>query len=95
VHSWAFAKLGHCLAYKARAAGVAFVQVDPAHASQVCHVCGYVDRRNRLSQSICKCGRCGFVGHADHNAAIDIAMRGVDRWGEITRPDAAPTLTAS
>ena len=95
VHSWAFAKLGHCLAYKARAAGVAFVQVDPAHTSQACHVCGYVDRRNRLSQSIFKCGRCGFVGHADHNAAINIAMRGVDRWGEIMRPDAAPTLTAS
>jgi len=31
----------------------------------------------------------------DHNAAIDIAFGGVDRWGEVMRPHAAPTLTAS
>ena len=36
-----------------------------------------------------------IVGHADHNAAIVIAARGVVRWGEVMRPHAAPTLTAS
>jgi IS605 OrfB family transposase len=95
LHSWAFAQLGGFLGYKAQAAGVAFVEVDPAYTSQTCNVCGWVDKRNRLSQSEFECGRCGFVGHADHNAAIVVAARGVDRWGEVMRPDAAPTLTAS
>jgi putative transposase len=95
VHSWAFAQLGGFLAYKAKAAGVAFVEVDPAYTSQTCSACAWVDKRNRRSQSEFECGRCGFVGHADHNAAINIATRGVERWGEVMRPHAAPTLTAS
>jgi IS605 OrfB family transposase len=95
VHSWAFAQLGGFLAYKAKAAGVAFVEVDPAYTSQTCSACGWVDKRNRRSQSEFECGRCGFVGHADHNAATNIATRGVERWGEVMRPHAAPTLTAS
>ena len=95
VHSWAFAQLGEFLGYKAQAAGVAFVEVDPAYTSQTCHQCGLVDKRNRRSQSDFQCARCDFVGHADHNAAIVIAARGVDRWGEVMRPNAAPTLTAS
>ena len=94
-HSWAFAQLGGFLAYKAQAAGVAFVQVDPAHTSQTCSACGWVDKRNRRSQSVFECVRCDFVGHADHNAANNIAERGVVRWGEVMRPHAAPTLTAS
>jgi putative transposase len=92
MHSWAFARLGSFLPYKARAAGVAFVQVD-AHTSQTCSRCGWVDKRNRLSQSDFKCGRCRFLGHADHNAALN-DMRGVEHWSEVMRPHAAPTLTA-
>jgi IS605 OrfB family transposase len=95
VHSWAFAQLGVFLGYKAQAAGVVFVEVDPAYTSQTCHVCGWVDKRNRRSQSEFECGRCGFVGHADHNAAKVLATRGVQRWGEVMRPNAALTLTAS
>jgi putative transposase len=95
VHSWAFAQLGAFLGYKAQAAGVPFVQVDPAYTSQTCSACGWVDKRNRRSQSGFECGRCGFVGHADHNAAINIAARGVECWGEVMHPHAAPTLTAS
>jgi IS605 OrfB family transposase len=94
LHSWAFAQLGAFVAYKAKRAGVAFVEVDPAYTSQTCHACGWVDKRNRRSQSEFECGRCGFVGHADHNAAINIAHRGVERWGEVMHPHAAPTLTS-
>jgi IS605 OrfB family transposase len=95
LHSWAFAQLGSFLAYKAKQVGVAFVEVDPAYTSQMCSRCGHVDKRNRLSQAAFECGLCDFVGHADHNAAVNIASRGVERWGEVMRPHAAPTLTAS
>jgi IS605 OrfB family transposase len=95
MHSWAFAQLGSFLAYKAKQVGVAFVEVDPAYTSQTCSACGWVDKRNRRCQAVFECGRCRFVGHADHNAAINIATRGVERWGEVMRPHAAPTLTAS
>jgi putative transposase len=95
LHSWAFAQLGSFLAYKAKQAGVALVEVDPAYTSQTCSACGWVDKENRRSQAEFDCRRCDFVGHADHNAAINIASRGVKRWGEVMRPHAAPTLTAS
>jgi len=95
VHSWSFAQLGRFLEYKTTQVGVAFVQVDPAYTSQTCNPCGYVDKKNRRSQAVFICGRCDFVGHADHNAARNIADRGVARWGEVMRPDAAPTLAAS
>ncbi|WP_198046938.1 RNA-guided endonuclease TnpB family protein [Kutzneria sp. 744] len=94
LHSWAFAQLGQFLTFKAQRAGVAVVQVDPAYTSQTCHVCGHVDKRNRRSQAVFHCGRCDFVGHADHNAALNIAARGVQRWGEVKRPHAAPILAA-
>jgi IS605 OrfB family transposase len=95
LHSWAFAQLGRFLRYKAELAGVAFVQVDPAYTLQEGHRCHWVDRKNRRSQAIFICGRCHFVGHADHNAAHIIAARGVVCWGEVMRPHAAPTLAAS
>ncbi len=95
LHTWAFAQLGSFLAYKAKQAGVAFIQVDPAYTSQTCSACGWVDKRNRRTQAVFECRRCRFVGHADHNAALNIASRGVKRWGEVMRPHAAPTLTAS
>jgi IS605 OrfB family transposase len=78
LHSWAFAQLGSFLAYKAKQAGVAFVEVDPAYTSQTCSACGWVAKKNRRSQAVFECGRCRFVGHADHNAALNIASRGVN-----------------
>ena len=70
-------------------------KIDPAYTSQTCSACGWVEKKNRRSQAVFECDRCRFVGHADHNAALNIASRGVERWGEIMRLYAAPTLTAS
>jgi len=40
-------------------------------------------------------GGVASLGTLTTNAAINIATRGVERWGEVMRPYAAPTLTAS
>jgi len=48
-------------------------KIDPAFTSQRCSACGRVDRGSRQSQAVFRCTACGFAGHADVNAAINIA----------------------
>ena len=58
-------------------------KVDPRYTSQTCSVCGYTDRKNRQSQSLFWCRRCGANGNADHNAAIRVAQKwwlGIRAW---------------
>lgn len=87
LHSWAFRQLGSFISYKARRAGVV-VRVAPAHTSQACSACGHVDRNNRLGQATFICRSCGFAGHADWNAARNIAMRGAAGWAAVNQPHA-------
>jgi putative transposase len=87
--SWSFHQLGSFLAYKARRAGIPLVEVDPRYTSQTCHRCGHRDKRNRPDQETFACRSCGVVAHADHNAALNIAQRGVEGWGAVNRPHAA------
>ncbi len=51
--------------------GIATTQVRAAYTSQTCSApgCGYVDKRNRRSQSQFTCLWCGLHIHADVNAA--------------------------
>ena len=74
-------------------------KVRPAFTSQRCSACGQVDARSRESQPRFVCTACGFAGHADVNAAINIAAghavtaRGGDG---VTRPvNREPHLLAS
>ncbi|GAA0457033.1 transposase [Actinoplanes capillaceus] len=87
--SWSFHRLGAFLSYKARRAGVPLVEVDPRYTSQTCSGCGYRDKRNRPNQETFICRSCGVVAHADHNAALNIARRGVEGWGAVNRPHVA------
>jgi putative transposase len=48
-------------------------KIKPHYTSQRCSACGQVDRHSRESQARFRCTACGFVGHADVNAAINIA----------------------
>ena len=48
-------------------------KVKPAFTSQRCSVCGHVDADSRESQARFVCTACGLAGHADVNAARNIA----------------------
>lgn len=75
LHSWAFADLRFKVTYKAERAGIPVVLVDARYTSQMCSCCGHTSRSNRPNQSTFKCRSCGFVAHADLNAALNIGRR--------------------
>ncbi|MFL6217217.1 MAG: zinc ribbon domain-containing protein, partial [Actinomycetes bacterium] len=53
----------------------------PAYTSQRCSACGHVAPENRESQAF-RCVACGHQGHADVNAALNIAVgHAVTAWG--------------
>ena len=74
-HSWGFYQLRQFIEYKAKLAGVLVVLVDPRNTSRTCPVCGYVDKRNRKTQSKFSCVSCGFSSIADYIAAVNISRR--------------------
>ena len=74
-HTWSFYQLRQFVSYKAKIYGVFVQVVDPRNTSRTCHSCGHVDKKNRKSQSEFVCTSCGFSGHADVIAAINIAVR--------------------
>ncbi len=76
LYSWSFFQLRSFLAYKAVLAGVVLVAVDPRNTSRTCPECGNIDKANRRSQAEFVCTGCGFVAHADHVGARNIASRG-------------------
>ena len=55
--------------------GIEAAEVASPYTSQECASCGYVDRRNRLSQSEFRCRFCGSQKHADVNAGRVITRR--------------------
>jgi IS605 OrfB family transposase len=77
--SWAFAQLRSFIAYKAEAAGVPAIFVDPRNTSRTCPRCGHVDKANRRSQSEFRCVRCCCAGHADYFAALEIRRRAASK----------------
>lgn len=73
-HGWSFHQLRHFIEYKAAIAGIEVVYIDPRNTSRECVQCHHIDKR-RPTQSKFKCVQCGFVGHADHVAALNIQSR--------------------
>jgi len=70
--------LGHIpnqIAWNATKQGIAATRVKSAYSSQQCHVCHYVDRKNRPNQQTFCCKVCGHTTHADLNASKNIAAR--------------------
>lgn len=73
LHGWSFAQLRGFIEYKAAAAGVECVTVDPRFTSIGCCRCLHIG--SRLNQSTFTCEHCGMRGNADLNAARGIARR--------------------
>jgi putative transposase len=63
---------GEMIAYKTNC-----VKVNARHTSQTCNKCGYVDAKNRISQSLFICLKCGNEDNADFNAAKNIEGKGI------------------
>ena len=54
-----------------------------AYTSQECHGCGYIDARNRVSQSKFHCKFCGLTQHADvQGARVLVQRRSLDEPGD-------------
>ncbi|MDI9917156.1 transposase [Rhodococcus sp. IEGM 1379] len=80
VHSWAYSQLRNFVDYKAEMAGVPVAVINPRNTSRTCSQCGFCDVKNRRSQSVFVCRECGWAGHADHNAALNIAALGHEKY---------------
>jgi len=78
------------IAYKAESAGGRMIKVDPRNTSATCSKCGVVDAL-QAGRVFYRCG-CGHVQHRDHNAAINIRMRGVEALHEAARGLVEPNV---
>ncbi|KXB07202.1 hypothetical protein AKJ51_01820 [candidate division MSBL1 archaeon SCGC-AAA382A20] len=76
--SWGLFK--ELLLYKAESAGVEVVLVDPKDTTQECNQCGSVVPK-RIWNREHKCPECGFETTRDHNSALNIKKRGLNKLG--------------
>jgi putative transposase len=83
--NWAFDQLRQFLGYKAEAAGVPLVAVDPRNTSRTCSRCGHCEKANRKSQAKFHCLSCGFDVNADFNAAVNIGVRAESSSGLLSQ----------
>ncbi|WP_369249818.1 RNA-guided endonuclease InsQ/TnpB family protein [Streptomyces sp. R41] len=88
---WPFRQLGQHLAYKAKRAGVPFLEVDAAYTSQRCPRCGHTERANRSTRDRFCCRRCGLAGPADVVAGVNVRDRARSAWVFVTTPAPAPS----
>jgi putative transposase len=73
VSRWNFRQLRAFLQYKANAAGVPFVAIEPAYTSKTCSKCYHIGIR---SNKVFRCENCGSDMDADLNASRNIATLG-------------------
>lgn len=82
--NWSFYQLGSFVEYKAKLYAVPYKEIDPHYTSQMCNVCGHIEKANRASQSEFFCCQCGHQDHADVNAAKNIS------WVAVNQPIVSP-----
>jgi putative transposase len=80
LHSLPFRKLREFITYKAAFQGIPSGEIDPEYTSQACSLpeCEHTTRSNRQGKRF-KCVMCERQDHADRNAAINIAKKGLKK----------------
>ena len=92
LHTWSFHQLGSFIAYKALRAGVVVVHVDPALHLAECSALWACRPSQPARTKLPSAARsCGFAGHADWNAARNIAAA---RWWRAGLPPTSRTRTS-
>ncbi|ELY44581.1 RNA-guided endonuclease InsQ/TnpB family protein [Natronorubrum sulfidifaciens] len=78
LHSLPFRKLREFITYKAAFQGIPSDEITPEYTSQACSLteCEHTTRANRNKKRF-KCVECRRQDHADRNAAINIAKKGL------------------
>ena len=74
-NSWAFYQLRTFLEYKGISQGVEVIAINPRYTSQTCHCCLHIGLRSNKSFK-CNNKACGWIGDADVNGALMIALVG-------------------
>jgi putative transposase len=69
-------ELARQIEYKLRWLGGTFLKIPPQYTSQKCSCCGHTEKSNRNGIKFV-CLDCGFVAHADTNAAHNILAAGL------------------
>lgn len=68
IHKWSFYRLQNFIEYKARREGIAVEYINPYKTSQVCPVCGRINKADDRHY-VCE---CGYKAHRDIVGAINI-----------------------
>ncbi len=79
----ALGRLLQFLGYKQQWSGGFLILVWAAYTSLMCRMCRYTDRKNRPTQDLFCCQRCGHTEHADVNAAHNIMERAHETWVKV------------
>ncbi len=77
--------------YKFRERGLSVLETDARKTSITCPICGYVDKKNRVSKEIFRCRRCGFTFNAQYVACLNLFSRSND--GKVAIRSGRPYLT--
>jgi putative transposase len=77
--SWAFSQLRKMIEYKAALHKSKVIAVNPAHTSQTCPKCAYIDKANRIKKvhTFC-CKLCRYTSNDDRIGAMNLQHKGVE-----------------
>jgi IS605 OrfB family transposase len=75
--AWARGQYQERLDFKAQVRGSRLIAVNPAYSSQLCPICGFVDKENRTGDRFL-CLHCKHSGAADQVAALNLLARASD-----------------